>query len=500
MNLVAGFGGANTQACAALADGGRLLGVCMQERITRVRGAGFNETTGLPDEALDALLERMRRSRADVDRYVFSDSTPPQRDDRRSDHMDRHLALASAAYLSSPFQSAAIIVCDRDATPITVWEGRGSEITQVEWSWTGPGFSEVYARCARAFGFAAQGAEQRFEALARLSPDSKDDRLDQLITVDGGTSLTVAARLEQTIEDTLAKCPAGRSSAPLASALQSRLGELFIELLRRVRHATGLTNVCVSGNFASHSSINAVVKQAGVFDQVFVPVSPERAGLAVGAVLRAIGSAPQSVSPFLGPAYTSEETKETLDNCKLQYALESDAGAIETAVRALQKGALVAWFDGAMEWGPRALGARSILANPFSPYVLENLNRFLKRREPWRGYALSGLEEAVGQSFRGPAVSPFMECDYRAVDADRFRHVTPAPGAAIRIHTVDRSGPPRFRRLLEAFGAATGLPFLVNTSFNGFHEPIVCSPRDAVRVFYGSGIDLLVLDRFVLKK
>jgi carbamoyltransferase len=217
-------------------------------------------------------------------------------------------------------------------------------------------------------------------------------------------------------------------------------------------------------------------------------------------VLRAIGSAPQSVSPFLGPAYTSEETKETLDNCKLQYALESDAGAIETAVRALQKGALVAWFDGAMEWGPRALGARSILANPFSPYVLENLNRFLKRREPWRGYALSGLEEAVGQSFRGPAVSPFMECDYRAVDADRFRHVTPAPGAAIRIHTVDRSGPPRFRRLLEAFGAATGLPFLVNTSFNGFHEPIVCSPRDAVRVFYGSGIDLLVLDRFVLKK
>ena len=233
---------------------------------------------------------------------------------------------------------------------------------------------------------------------------------------------------------------------------------------------------------------------------MFVPVSPERAGLAVGAVLRAIGSAPQSVSPFLGPAYTSEETKETLDNCKLQYALESDAGAIETAVRALQKGALVAWFDGAMEWGPRALGARSILANPFSPYVLENLNRFLKRREPWRGYALSGLEEAVGQSFRGPAVSPFMECDYRAVDADRFRHVTPAPGAAIRIHTVDRSGPPRFRRLLEAFGAATGLPFLVNTSFNGFHEPIVCSPRDAVRVFYGSGIDLLVLDRFVLKK
>jgi carbamoyltransferase len=153
-----------------------------------------------------------------------------------------------------------------------------------------------------------------------------------------------------------------------------------------------------------------------------------------------------------------------------------------------------------MEWGPRALGARSILASPFSPYVLENLNRFLKQREAWRGYSLSGLGADVHTHFDGPDRAPYMECDYRPRDPERFRHVLPSPGAALRLQTVDDGVPPRFRRLLEAFGEVSGLPFLVNTSFNGFHEPIVCGPRDAVRVFYGSGLDVLVMPPFVLRK
>jgi carbamoyltransferase len=163
-------------------------------------------------------------------------------------------------------------------------------------------------------------------------------------------------------------------------------------------------------------------------------------------------------------------------------------------------GKLVGWFDGAMEWGPRALGARSILANPFAPFVLENLNRFLKHREPWRGYAVSCLEHAVPEAFEGPRSAPHMECDYLPRDRERFRHVVPRPEAALRVHGVGQGAPRRFRDLLEAFGQATGLPALVNTSFNGFQEPIVCSPRDAIRVYYGTGLDMLVIDRFVLEK
>ena len=206
------------------------------------------------------------------------------------------------------------------------------------------------------------------------------------------------------------------------------------------------------------------------------------------------------VSPFLGPSYDGEEIKATLDNCKLNYQWVSDNEAIEIAVEDLQRGRLIAWFEGAMEWGPRALGGRSILANPFSPYVLDNLNRYLKQRDPWRGYALSGLEPHVGRLFDGPDGSPFMECDYTPRESRCFQHVLPGPGAAVRIQTVGADAPPRFRGLLSAFGAAAGAPMLVNTSFNAFREPMVCSPRDAVRVFFGSGIDTLVLEQFVIRK
>jgi carbamoyltransferase len=290
------------------------------------------------------------------------------------------------------------------------------------------------------------------------------------------------------------------ANAGLAAALQARIGELLVEFLASVRRRTGCEDVCLAGSLFDHSAINTAVKRDGPFAHVFVPIDPGNSGLAVGTALYDAGRPPHQVSPFLGPAYGPDEIKGTIDNCKLSYTWESEENAIGVAVKALLRGNLVGWYDGAMEWGPRALGARCILASPFSPFVLENLNHFLKRREPWRGYALSGLEDAVRDHFDGPSDAPFMECDYRPRDPSRFQHVLPAPNAAVRMHTAGAQSPTPFRRLLEAFGEASGAPILVNTSFNGFHEPIVCSPRDAVRVFYGTGLDMLVLGQFLLTK
>ena len=184
----------------------------------------------------------------------------------------------------------------------------------------------------------------------------------------------------------------------------------------------------------------------------------------------------------------------------MTYNWASESETVGIAVEALKKGKLVAWFDGGMEWGPRALGARSILANPFSPYMLENLNRFLKHRDPWRGYAVSVLDSAAAEHFDGPRDSPFMECDYTPKDRGRFSHVLPGDQAALRVQTVGQDALPRFRSLLHAFGEAVGIPALVNTSFNGFREPIVCTPRDAIRVFYGTGVDMLVFPQFIVRK
>ena len=488
--------------CVALSDGGPLLAVCEQQRVTRVRGAGCN-ASGLPDEALDTLLERLGQRRDDVTRYAAGEAGVGMIDGKQVERFDHHMAHACAAYLSSPFSSATIVVCDHDAPKVSAWRGQGRDISRIEWPWEGPGFTDVYSEGAAVLGFTGGGTrDHRMEVLARLRPDSRNARIDRLFTCDGH-SLSVEPGWRAELEACVAAATNGdrmTARATVAAALQARLGELFADFLRRVREHARDDRLCVGGTLFYQSSLNTIAKQSGLFTDVFVPIDPGDPGLAVGTALHANGCEPRAVSPFLGPEYAGSELKRTLDNCKLHYNWVSDEQAIEAAVSALQKGMLVAWFEGAMEWGPRALGGRSILASPFSQYVLDNLNGFLKLREPWRGYALSALEEVVPENFDGPARAPFMECDYRVRDAKRFGYVLPAPQAAIRVHSVGRQSPRRFARLLKAFGAATGFPGLVNTSFNGFHEPIVCSPRDAVRVFYGSGIDMLVLDQFILTK
>lgn len=497
--MIAGSGGGLRNGAAALATAGQLTAVCSQERVTRVRGAGVN-TTGLPDDALDLLLQGLGHTRSVISRSVAvrSDGPPPP---SHVELLDHHFAHASTAYRTSPFDSAVVVVCDHDLPEISVWIGEGALLRRAQVSWSGPGFATAISRCSAALGFSLAAADQRTEALARLRPDSRDAAIDKLFRLDGD-ALIIDSGLERIVEERLCgQAPGGLAHAALSAALHARLAELLVEFLRTVRARVDQERLCLGGSLFYHSSVNTSVRLADVFSRVFVPVDPGDSGLAVGAALHAAEGPPAVVSPFLGPVYSAEQTKQVLDNCKLQYEWESDEDAVMVAVRALREGRLVGWFDGGMEWGPRALGARCILANPMAPYVLDNLNRFLKRRDPWRGYALSGLAESVADYFEGPTDAPFMECDFRARDAGRFREALPSPDAAVRVHTVPADSPlPRFRRLLEAFGEATGVPVLINTSFNGFHEPIVCSPRDAVRVFYGTGLDVLAINQFILRK
>jgi carbamoyltransferase len=499
--IVVGLTSKRHEGAVAIGAASHLVGVCADERVTRERGS--TPRGGWPDASLALMLDRLGHAPADVGRWVVVDDgagTPPWLDGP-AEVIAPHLAHASTAYRTSPFASAAVFVCDHKAPEVSLWIGEGADVRPVEWPWTGPGFATAYSTIAELLGLGAVAPAQRLEALARLAPAEDHAWARSLLqaTPSGLTfaSETRAAVADARAADLLAGRPAGVTAA---AALLARLGDLVVEHLAAVRERVGLADLCLGGSLFRQSSMTTRAKQAGRFDRVFVPVDPGDGGLAVGAALHGLGTAPAVTSAFLGPTYAAEEIKAVLANCKLHYSWESDEGGVQAAVEALMAGRMVGWFDGAMEWGPRALGARSILASPFSPYVLENLNRFLKHRESWRGYSLSGLAADVRVHFEGPEAAPYMECDYRPRDPERFRHVLPAPGAALRLQTVVDDTPPRFRRLLEAFGEASGLPFLVNTSFNGFHEPIVCSPRDAVRVFYGSGLDVLVMPPFVLRK
>jgi carbamoyltransferase len=495
--LNVGFGGLAKHACAALADSRSVLGVCEQERVTRVRGAGGN-LTGIPDEALDALLAQTRRGRGEIESCAIAEDAAVA-NDWRTVRFGHHEAHACTAYLTSPLDSAVVLICDHESPGVSVWQGKAGAIRRIEWPWAGLSFSDLYSECARLLGFGSDAGAQRFEALGRLQMGHADTVLPPLFSTDG-SRIAALADWTTRVRDAVPASATILQKARVAAELQRQIGSLLLELLRRVSAHTSATTLCVGGSFFYHSSMNTIVKESGLFDRAWVPADPGNPGLSVGTAMQVSDLPPQRLSPFLGPCFDPDQMKAELDNCKLRYDWLDEGLLIEAVVRHLQEGRLVAWFEGRMEWGPRALGARSILASPFSPFVLENLNHFLKRRESWRGYALSTLADEAPSHFSGPAEAPFMECDYRPLDAARFRHVMPSEAAHVRVQTVSRDSPPRFRALLEAFGRATGVPCLVNTSFNGFHEPIVCTPRDAVRVFYGSGVDVLFLDRFILTK
>ena len=218
MSLVAGFGGATRNACVALFTNEQILGICEQERITRVRGAGFN-STGLPDEALDELLRRARRHRGDVATYAVAEPVQAGAGTGLT-RLEHHFAHACSTFLPSPFQSATIIVCDHDAPHVSVWDGHGSELLRVEWPWSGPGFAEVYSLAAEAIGFVGVGREQRMEALARLNPAGHDDRAQQFFSLDVDR-LQLADGWQARIAALAAM--SGQDRISIAAGLQARL-------------------------------------------------------------------------------------------------------------------------------------------------------------------------------------------------------------------------------------------------------------------------------------
>jgi carbamoyltransferase len=292
----------------------------------------------------------------------------------------------------------------------------------------------------------------------------------------------------------------------IAASVQARIADCLVELLHRLAGLTITkprpTRICLSGGIFFNTHFTTAAATSNTFAETFVVPHPGRNGAALGAALMA-GSdfAPPAIaSPYLGPEYGFESIKEALDNCKLSYDLLRGDKVYETVIHALSRGRLIGWFHGRLEWGPRALGHRSVVADPFAPHVLDNLNGFLKRRPAYRSYGVSVPLSRLGEWFEGgPAASPFMQYEYRPRDPERFRTILPIGVETLRVHTVDDTEP-RFLRLLQLWGEKTGVPVLVNTSFNGFHEPLVCSPRDAIRVFYGTGVDVLALEDFVLRK
>lgn len=501
-NVVVGVGGAARNAAVALCADGRLLAACERERLTRVRAIGI-ESGRVPSETEEAVLRAAGCEPHQIDAYACAESGIAAPRKTACVHLDHHFGHAATAFLTSPFERAAILICDRHGdSEVSVWRGEDRRITPVDFRWSGSGWARLYSDCADAFGL--PGEEHRLEALARLGVEAPLPELQAIAFA--GDRISSPDRLKRIVGDRYARASAQglAAVASLAAGVQAHLADLLLELVANIRRETGLDQLCLGGGLFYNTYFNTRVARSGVFSRVQVPVNPGNAGLSAGTALAVSGGRAGTrvrgrTSSFLGPGYDSDAIKRTLDNCKLSYDYLSESSLVEAVGGALARGRLVGWFQGRMEWGYRALGHRSILASPAAPHVLENLNGFLRKRDIHYTYGLSVCEDECARSFDGPPASEMMEYDYQVLDRETFRHVLPPDGRTLRLHTVG-SEPAPFRTLLKNMSGQHATPALVNTSFNGFQEPIVCSPRDAVRVFYGSGLDVLAIGRFLIRK
>jgi len=299
------------------------------------------------------------------------------------------------------------------------------------------------------------------------------------------------------------RAPIPESQRPALAAGLQRAIETTVAAM-----AGGGGNLCLAGGLAMNAILIESLESSGKFAGVFVQPAAGNSGTALGAAFEAwhgIYHERRRASLgnlCLGPSYTAEQIKRVLENCKLRFRYLLTAGElVDTAVVQLSQNKIVAWMQGRMEFGPRALGNRSILASPHDPYSAENLNAYIKHRESFRKFAASVPAELAAEYFEVGQNARYLATVGRV--RERYRKCFESAilaGDLIRVQTVSGEDNPLYWELLHASGKKTGLPVLYNTSFNLFGEPLVCTPRDAVRSFYSSGIDALFVGGFFLQK
>jgi carbamoyltransferase len=303
----------------------------------------------------------------------------------------------------------------------------------------------------------------------------------------------------------LAVSPALRAN--LARSAQDFLEEIVLQLAANSRQSTGARSLCLAGGVFLNVLLVRALETRGPFDHVYVQPVAGNAGTALGAAYlsrkKITGRSGRGPLPSLavGVNSSSQEIKAVLDNCKIVYRyLSGEEQTVEETAALLHRDKIVAWCQGPSEFGHRALGNRSLLASPFSEYVIENVNQFIKHREGFHPFALSVPAERASEYFDASpnclTMSSLAALTKPVAGLERFAF----HGKEVRVHTVDQRANPLFWKLLHKFGESAPAPILVNTSFNLFGEPLVTDPRGAVRSFYCAGIDALALGPFLLVK
>jgi carbamoyltransferase len=433
---------------------------------------------------------------------------------RRVCCIEHHLAHAASAFFLSPFDEAAIFTVDRfgEMTTTLLAYGAGNVITPLARVAAPHSLGGFYKAITHYLGFHQPGDEGKVMGLAPYGRPRFQDHFSRWVRLtNGGFRLDVNAIRLPVGPDVISALgpprdpgePLTERHADVAASLQHTLERALLHLVNHLHAITGASNLCMAGGVALNCVANSRIIEEGPFRQMWVQPAANDSGTSLGAALwvhHVLNGQPRASTmahAYLGPAYDEEACRASLQARGLPASRPADLSAAVACL--LARGDTVGWFQGRMEFGPRALGNRSILADPRRSEMKDVLNTRVKHREPFRPFAPAVLAERAGDYFDAPTSSPFMLFARRVTQPDAVPAITHVDGTA-RLQTVDRDTNPPFYGLITAFDALTGVPVLLNTSFNVRGQPIVCTPDEAVDTYMTTGLDALALGPFLVQK
>ncbi|MGB8473536.1 MAG: carbamoyltransferase [Candidatus Acidiferrum sp.] len=431
--------------------------------------------------------------------------------------VDHHLAHAISAYSYSGFDDAAVVVMDgRGAWEATsIWHGRNGRIEHVLTIPFPDSVGYFYSEFTEYLGFQRNSDEWKVMGLAPygkpgvdlrafLEPEAGPYKVHARKLVAKGAA-PFSEMIRRFGPRRIPESEIGEQHKDVAYAVQEACEIAMISTVKMAIEKTKTRNICLAGGVALNSKANGKIAASGLVEKIFVQPAASDDGVALGAALAPYlergGRLPMKEMrhAYLGPEFDDAAIENNLRTYKLKYARVSDAAA--SAAELLSHGKILGWFQGRMEFGPRALGSRSILADPRDPEMNAKVNNAVKFREWWRPFAPSLKKEAAGDYLESASDSPFMilTAQVRPEKRSVIPSVTHVDGSA-RPQTVEKEINPLYWRLIDEFGKRTGVPVIMNTSFNLRGEAIVHTPTDAIRTFFSSGMDALVIGSFVVEK
>jgi carbamoyltransferase len=431
--------------------------------------------------------------------------------------VDHHLAHAISAYAYSGFDDTAVVVMDgRGAWEATsIWYGHNGRVEPVLMIPFPNSVGYFYSEFTEFLGFHRNSDEWKVMGLAPYGQPGVDlrpfiDPEDAPYRVDTKRVIGNGSQLFSGMTPLLGAPRAAESDIDerhknIAFAVQEMCETAMMSVVRMAIEKTKCRNVCLAGGVALNSKANGKILASGLVDKFFVQPAASDDGVALGAALVPYldngGKVPIKAMRhgYWGPSFDDDAIENNLRTYKLRYTRLQDPAA--TAAELLSQGKILGWFQGRMEFGPRALGSRSILADPRDPEMNAKVNNAVKFREWWRPFAPSFKKEAAGDYLESATDSPFMIVTAQVKPEMRkvIPSVTHVDGSA-RPQTVEKEINPLYWRLIDEFGKRTGVPVIMNTSFNLRGEAIVHTPTDALRTFFSSGMDALVIGSFLVEK